>query len=411
MNLPVKQKKNTILILAITAIVLGALVAWATGLLPLPGRTTKAPPAPAAAPPAAPVSVAPALEELVTEWDDFSGRVRAIDRVEIRPQVSGIIVAVHFANGQLVKKGDLLFTIDPRPFQAESARAEAVLAGTQARVVLAQNNLDRSNRLLATHAIARNEHDQEDDALLEANANLKAAQAAVQTAQLNVEYTAIQAPVSGRVSRAEITVGNLVGAGVTAPLLTTIVSVSPVYVEFETDEQTYLKYSANGAQGNSGIDRIPVWMGLANEDGYPHQGRLESIDNQLDTTSGTIRMRAIFDNATGALTPGLYAKVRAGGSAAETAVLVDDRAVGTDQDKKYVMVVSPDNKVAYRGVTLGPIVNGLRIVRSGLAKGERIVVNGLQRVKPSEVIAPVEVSMNRDAGTVTGGKLAAVNAR
>jgi multidrug efflux system membrane fusion protein len=319
--------------------------------------------------------------------------------VEIRPQVSGIIEEVHFADGQMVKKGDLLFTIDPRPFQAELARTQAVLAGAQAHVALAKSNLERSNHLIATHAIAQIDLDSNNDALLEANASVQAAQAAVQTAQLNLDYTAITSPVTGRVSRAEITVGNLVGDGATAPVLTTVVSVSPVYVEFEIDEQTFLKYAANGAGGNTGIEHIPVVMGLANEENFPHQGHLESIDNQLDTSSGTIRVRAVFDNSNGELTPGLYANVRTGGSAAQTAILVDDRAVGTDQDKKFVMVVDADNKVTYRGVTLGPMADGLRIIRSGLTKGERIVVDGLQRVQPDEIVSPTLVTMGGDRTT------------
>ena len=393
-----KTKSGLYIGLIILAIGGGAFALWATGFVALPGSAAKSPVAAAAPPPAA-VSVAPALEKTVTEWDEFSGRVQAIDRVEIRPQVSGVIEEVHFSDGQLVKKGDLLFTIDPRPFRAELARTEAVLAGAQARVALAQTNLNRSNRLIATHAISQSDLDSNNDALLEANASLQAAQAAVQTAQLNLNYTAITSPVTGRVSRAEITVGNWVGTAVTAPVLTTVVSVSPVYVEFEVDEQTFLKYAANGASGNSGVDHIPVSMGLANEDGYPRQGHLDSIDNQLDTSSGTIRVRAIFDNATGELTPGLYAKIRTGGSAAESAILVDDKAVGTDQDKKYVMVVDSSNKATYRNVKLGPMVDGLRIVRSGLAKGEHIVVNGLQRVQPNQIVAPTEVTMDRDSAT------------
>jgi multidrug efflux system membrane fusion protein len=385
------MKKSLIFFIIVLVIAGAGFGLWKAGVMP--NFSAKAPAAPA--PPPASVSVAPAVEKTVTEWDEFSGRVQAIDRVEVRPQVAGIIEDVDFADGQLVKKGDPLFTIDPRPFEAELARAKAVLAGAQARVALAQTNLNRSNRLIATHAIAQSDLDQNNDAMLEANASVEAAEAAVQAAQLNLNYTAITAPVTGRVSRAEITVGNWIGTGVTAPVLTTVVSVSPVYVEFEVDEQTYLKYSENGASGNSGIDHIPVSMGLANEDGYPHQGRLESIDNQLDTSSGTIRMRAIFDNASGELTPGLYAKIRTGGSAAETAILVDDRAVGTDQDKKFVMVVDANNKATYRTVVLGPMVDGLRIVRSGLAKGEHIVVNGLQRVQPNAIVAPVEVTMDR----------------
>jgi multidrug efflux system membrane fusion protein len=342
------MKKSTLLVfLSLLVLVAVGVALWATGVVPLPGlgATASATTAPATPPPV-PVSVASALERSVTEWDEFSGRVRAIDRVEIRPQVSGVIESVHFQDGQLVKKGDALFTIDPRPFEAELARTQALLASAQARVAFAQANQDRNTRLIASHAIAQSDLDQTNDAILEAKASVLSAQAAVQTAQLNLNYTAITAPVDGRVSRAEITAGNWVGTGLTAPVLTTVVSVSPVYVEFEIDEQTFLKYADNGVAGNTGIEHIPVSMELANETDFPHQGRLESVDNQLDTSSGTIRVRAIFDNAHGELTPGLYAKIRTGGAAAETAVLVDDRAVGTDQDKKYVMVVDADNKAS-----------------------------------------------------------------
>jgi multidrug efflux system membrane fusion protein len=379
-------------IILIAAALMGGGLLWATGLFSTNNPSAKAT---AAAPPPVPVSVATVIDKSVTEWDEFSGRVQPVDRVEIRPQVSGLIVAVHFDEGQMVKKGDPLFTIDPRPFQAELTRAQAALEGAQAKLILAQANLIRSKELFDTHTVARSELDQNNDAYMEADANLKSAQATLQAAQINLDYTAIASPVTGRVSRAEITVGNLVEAGANAPLLTTVVSVSPVYVEFEIDEQTYLKYLANGAEGNSGLDHIPVSMELADEEGYPRRGRLKSIDNRLDTTSGTIRVRAVFDNSTGDLTPGLYAKVRTAGSAAETAVLVDDRAVGTDQDKKYVMVVDAANRVNYRAVTLGPVVNGLRIVRSGLQKGERIVIDGLQSVRPGQVIVPENVAMER----------------
>lgn len=304
-----------------------------------------------------------------------------------------MIVAVHFEEGQLVKQGDPLFTIDPLPYQAELDRAEAVQAGAQAQLALAQTALDRSRRLIENHSIAQSELDQSNANLLEATATLKAADAAVQTAKLNLGYTEITAPVSGRVSRAEITVGNLVGAGVTAPVLTTVVSVSPVYVEFDIDEQTFLRYTANGAAGNMGLEHIPVAVGLANEEGYPREAHLKSIDNHLDTTSGTIRVRAIVDNAKGELTPGVFARVRTGGSASTAAILIDDRAIGTDQDKKYVLVVDGANKVAYREVKLGPIFNGLRVIRSGLQKGEHIVVNGLQHVQPGDVVAPTAVAM------------------
>jgi multidrug efflux system membrane fusion protein len=356
--------------------------------------------APEGAPPPAAVSVATVQQLPVTEWDEFSGRVQAVDQVEVRPRVSGMIVAVHFDEGQLVKQGDPLFSIDPLPFQAELARAQAAQAAAQAQLALAQTDSDRNHRLIENHSIAQSELDQSNANLLEATANLKAADAAVQTAELNLGYCEITAPVTGRVSRAEITVGNLVGAGVTAPVLTTVVSVSPMYVEFDIDEQTFLRYAANGASGNTGIDHIPVSIGLANEEGYPREAHLKSIDNHLDTTSGTIRVRAVVDNASGELTPGMFARVRTGGSVATNAILIDDRAVGTDQDKKYVLVVDGANKVAYREVKLGPIVNGLRVVRSGLQSGEHIVVNGLQHVQPGAVVVPTAVAMDSSQRTM-----------
>jgi len=340
------------------------------------------------APAATPVTVAAVLEKSVTEWDDFSGRVEAIEYVEIRPRVTGTIDAIHFKEGQLVKRGDLLFSIDPRPFQAELARAEADKAKAQATVEFSKTELERTRRLTDEHAVAQRELDQRNNALLEAAAQLKAAEAAVLTARLNLQYSSITAPVNGRVSRAEITVGNLVGAGVSAPALTTLVSVSPVYVTFEIDEQTYQQYAARGAAGNSNIANIPVSIGLANEEGYPHKGHIQAFDNRMDTASGTIRTRAVFDNASGLLTPGMYARVRTGGGGEKTAILIDDKAIGTDQDKKYVMVVGNDNKAVYREIKIGPMVDGLRIVRSGLQKDERIIVNGLQRVRPNDTVAP-----------------------
>jgi multidrug efflux system membrane fusion protein len=348
----------------------------------------------AAAPTATPVSVAAVLERSVTEWDDFSGRVEAVDQVEVRPRISGTIDAVHFQEGQLVKKGDRLFTIDPRPYKAELARAEAARAGAQARLSLAKTELERTRKLLEERAVAQRELDTRENAFQEADADLKAADAAVQTARLNLQYTEISAPIAGRVSRAEITVGNLVATGPTAPVLTRVVSVSPMYVNFEIDEPTYIRYSSTGAVGNSGVNRIPVQMGLTSETGYPREGHIKSFDNRLDNGSGTIRVRAVFDNENGALTPGMFARVRTGTAHAENALLVDDRAIGTDQDKKYVMVVGADNKAVYRPVTLGPIVDGLRIVRSGVKKDERIVVDGLQRIRPNDTVAPETVAMD-----------------
>lgn len=353
---------------------------------------------PAAAPAGAPVTVAKVLDRSIIEWDDFSGRVEAMEHVAIRPRVSGTIDAVHFQDGQLVKKGDLLFTIDPRPYKAELARAEASQAGARARLTLARTELDRTRRLLEERAVARRELDQRENALREADANVKAANADVLSARLNLQYTAITAPVAGRVSRAEITVGNLVETGPNAPTLTTLVSVSPVYVNFEIDEPTYIRYADNGNVGSDAVKRMPVAIGLTNEEGYPREGHIKAFDNQVDTASGTIRVRAVFDNKDGTLTPGMYARVRTGDANAKHALLIDDKAVGTDQDKKYVMVVGADNKAVYRAVTLGPIVDGLRVIRSGLKKDETIVVNGLQRIRPNDVVAPQVVAM--DANTI-----------
>lgn len=348
----------------------------------------------AAVPAGTPVTVAKVLDRSIIEWDDFSGRVEAMEHVAIRPRVSGTIDAVHFQDGQLVKKGDLLFTIDPRPYKAELARAEASQAGASARLTLAKTELDRTRRLLEERAVARRELDQRENALREADASLKATNADVLSARLNLQYTAITAPVSGRVSRAEITVGNLVETGPNAPTLTTLVSVSPVYVNFEVDEPTYIRYADNGNVGNDGVKRMPVAIGLTNEEGYPREGHIRAFDNQIDTASGTIRVRAVFENKDGTLTPGMYARVRTGDANAKNALLIDDKAVGTDQDKKYVMVVGVDNKAAYRAVTLGPMVDGLRVIRSGLKQDETIVVNGLQRIRPNDVVVPQVVAMD-----------------
>jgi multidrug efflux system membrane fusion protein len=377
-------------------------IAIALGLLVLAGAAgvslTSQASRPSGPPPGpAPVTVAAAVERTVTEWDEFSGRIQAVEHVEIRPRVAGTIDAIHFHEGQLVRAGDPLFTLDPRPYEADRARAQAALAGALARRDLALTELARARRLIDEHAIAQREFDQSEDALHEAQANVAAQQAALQSAELNLQYTAIRSPVTGRISRAEITLGNLVGSGPTAPVLTTVVSVSPVYLSFDMDEQTYQRYAAQGFAGNSGVARITVAAGLSGEDGYPHSGHIQSIDNQMDTASGTIRVRAVLDNAKGALTPGEFARVRIGGTPDARRVLIDDRAVGTDQDKKFVMVVDADNRAAYRNITLGPMVDGLRIVRSGLQKDERIVVSGLQRVRPNDVVAPTVARMGSSA--------------
>ena len=333
--------------------------------------------------PAAPVDVAPAISRPIVDWQRYSGRLEAIDRVDIRPLVSGTLTQVHFKDGALVKKGDLLFTIDPRPYEAEVERAEAAAAYTA-------SDLARAKRLLAENAIARRDYDQKES-------DARAAAAALKTARINLGYTRIVAPIDGRVSRAEVTEGNVVSAGASSAVLTTIVSVARMYASFNVDEQTFLHYvDRSRAQGAA----VQVQMGLADEEGYPREGTVASVDNRLDPTSGTIRVRAVFDNRDGLMLPGLYARVRLGGSAPHDAVLVDEKAIGTDQDKRYVLVLDKANHADYRAVQLGASVGTLRVVTHGLAAGERIVVGGLQRVRPGDVVAPNLVSMDGQAAPV-----------
>ncbi|CAM2150539.1 MULTISPECIES: efflux RND transporter periplasmic adaptor subunit [Paraburkholderia] len=346
----------------------------------------------AEAPPAPEVDVAAVAQRTITDWQSYSGRLAAVEKVDIRPQVSGTIVSVNFRDGALVKKGDTLFVIDPRPYQAAVDQAAAQLAAAQARTGYAQSDWERAQRLIGDNAIAKRDYDEKQNAAREASANLKAAQAALEAAQINLGYTRIVAPVAGRVSRAEITVGNVVSAGASAAPLTTLVSVSPIYAEFDADEQTYLDYISRMKDGS----KVPVELGLANETGYSRSGTIESVDNRLDTSSGTIRVRARFDNADGALVPGLYARIKVSGSAPHPALLVDEAAIGTDQDKKYVYVVDGTGKVAYRTVQIAGQQGNLRVIVDGLKAGEHVVVNGTQRVRPGEAVRSHMVPMNGD---------------
>jgi len=387
-----KPRKRKYAVLGAALVLIGA-----ASLVAFHGRGDSPVNAAVAAASAAPpteVDVAAVIAKSITDYQSYSGRLEAIDKVEIRPLVPGTIVAVHFKDGAMVKKGDPLFTIDPRPYVAEVDRASAQLAAAQARNGYTSTDAARADRLLADNAIAKRDYDQAQNAAREAQANLKGAQAALETARINLGYTNIVAPVSGRVSRAEMTVGNIVSTGSSAPLLTTLVSVSPIYASFDVDEQTYLRYLSRDSRTS-----VPVSLGLANEDGYSRDGKVDSVDNRLDTGSGTIRVRARFDNGDGALLPGLYARVKVGGGAPHAAVLVDDAAIGTDQDKKFVMIVDKDNRAQYREVTLGTQSEGLRVIVKGLQPGERIVVNGLQRVRPNDVIKPNAVAMSSTSPT------------
>jgi multidrug efflux system membrane fusion protein len=344
---------------------------------------TSAQPAP---PPPPRVTVASVIEREVTEWDEFTGRLQAVDSVEVRPRVSGLVSAVRFDEGAIVRQGDLLFQIDPRPFQAEVDRLRAELDRTRATTQRAASELQTAERLRAENAIAKEEHDRRAAFARESTAQSAAVEAALRAAELNLEFTQVTSPISGRVGRAIVTEGNLVSSGPgEATLLTTVVSLDPVYAYFDADEQIFLKYSRHGARSS----QRRIRMALANDEGFPRVGRMDFLDNQLDGATGTIRGRAVFRNSDGQLTPGLFVRLRLAGTGSHRGLLIQDRAVGTDLSKKFVYVVGPKNEIEYRTVTLGPLVDGLRVVRSGLEAGESVVINGLQRVRPGVQVTPV----------------------
>jgi multidrug efflux system membrane fusion protein len=340
-------------------------------------------------PPAAQVTVAEVIHRPLRDWSEFTGRLEAVQSVEIRPRVSGYIDRIGFEEGVRVKKGQILFRIDPRPFRAEADRQLAARTRALSELDLAKANHARAQRLIGENAISREEFERLSSADAVAASDLAAANAALSAAKLNLEFTEVRAPIDGRVSRALITQGNLVSSD---SLLTTIVSDDPVYASFDADEQTFLRYSRNAANRTAGED--PVYMGLTDEKDFPHRGRLNFVDNQVDRKTGTIRTRAVFANPDGIYTPGLFVRIRLVGRDTRDAVLIDDRAVGTDLGKKFVFVLKHDNTVDYRGVTLGPDVDGLRVVDSGLGAGEVIVINGLQRVRPGASVSATKVVMD-----------------
>lgn len=368
-----------------------ALLAWPSS------QALATDPAPAAAAQqGTPVSVAVLKARQTMDWNEFSGRLQAVERVDVRSRVAGAVQKVHFREGALVSQGDLLVTIDPAPFEAELAHAQSLMAASEARVLLTKSDLERGKQLVDSRVVSIRDLDQRINASKEAEANLRAAQAAVQTAQLNLDYTQVRAPVDGRVGRSEITVGNLVAAGPTSPVLTTLVSVDPIYVGFDADEEAVgLALASLDAKTHepSIIDRIPVEISTATTGGNPVRGHLQLVDNQVDTSTGTFRLRAVFDNPNGRLIPGQFARVKMGRAKEASALVINERAIGTDQDKKFVFVVDDESKAAYREVKLGANADGLRVVASGLKEGERIVVNGLQRVRPGALLAPEIVPM------------------
>ena len=393
MNKNILRQRPLMLAVATVVAALAGIPAVIFGLHSTAAVATTAP----AAPQAMPASVATVVQSDVSAWDEFSGRLEAIERVEVRSRAAGTVQAVHFREGALVKAGDLLVTIDPAPYAAEAERAQAQAAAAQARLTLAKSEHERAQRLWEERAIAQRELDERANGYHEAQANLAAAQASLRSAQLNLGYTQVRAPISGCIGRIEVTAGNLVAAGPSAPVLTTLVSVSPIYASFDADEQLVtraLKDLPGGSSARAHIERIPVRMGTAGSTDTPYQGDLKLVDNQVDAKSGTVRVRAVFDNKDGALMLGQFARLQMGQAKTGSALLINERAVGTDQNKRFVMVVGVDNKAEYREVTLGASVNGLRVVTSGLQPGERIVVNGLHRVRPGALLAPQTVAMD-----------------
>jgi len=338
-----------------------------------------------AAPPAPAVSVAEVVAKPLRDFEEFTGRLEPVTTVQIQARVSGFIESAQFAEGAQVKKGQVLFRIDPRPYQAEVDRLAAQLKRAHSQAALAEQNHERGKQLIAKHVIAQQDFDQLATTATSSGDDIGAAAAALEAARLNLEFTQVRSPIDGRASRMLITPGNLV---TTTSVLTTVVSDNPVYTYFDVDEATYLRFAHGATKAES-----PVYMGLVDEQGYPHEGRLDFVDNQVDPNSGTIRARGVFDNQDGHFTPGLFARIKLVGGAPRDSILIDERAVGTDLGKKFVLALKKDNTLEYRPVTLGANIGGLRVVNDGLAAGDVIVVNGLQHVRPGAAVTPARVTM------------------
>ena len=346
----------------------------------------------ASAPPPPEVDAAQVVVKPVRQWDEFSGRIAATDAVDVRARVSGYIDRIAFKEGNEVKAGDLLFVIDPRPYRAAYDSAVAQLAGARAAEQLAQEQEKRAQDLIAAKAISREEFDTRRAGSTQSNADVRAAEAAVATAKLNLDFTEVRSPIAGRVSRAMLTLGNLAQAD--QSVLTSVVSQDPVYVYFQPDEQTFLRYAELARKGERAKSANPVRVGLATDKDYPYTGTMNFINNQVDPATGTINLRAVVPNPDRIFTPGLYARVQLEGSADLTAILIDDKAVMTDQDHKYVYVVGPENKAVRKDVTLGGFADELRIVRSGLDANDKVIVAGLQKVfAPNTSVKPKIVAM------------------
>jgi len=361
-------------------------------------------------PPPPSVSAAPVLVKQVSQWDDFSGRVEAVESVELRPRVSGYIDKVNYVEGQEVKKGDVLFTIDARSYRAELDRATAELNRARTQAQVSRSEADRARRLSDQQAISTETWEQRRAVSEQALAQVQAAQAAVDAARLNMEFTQVRAPINGRAGRAMVTAGNLVTAGDSASVLTTLVSLDKVHVYFDADEGTFLRYAQMARKGERPSERdseLPVKVGLSGENGFPHEGKVDFLDNQVTRSTGTIRVRALLDNADRAFTPGLFARVQLLGSGQFQAMLIDEKAVLTDQDRKFVYVVDKDNKAQRRDIELGRNADGLRIVEQGLKAGDRVIIDGVQKVfMPGMPVQAKAVAMQPVAAPVAAPAVA-----
>lgn len=363
------------------AFLLAGLIAW-----PFAALAQQQPPQ------APPVTVAQPLERKITEWDEFTGRFEAVDVVEIRARVSGYLTEIHFTDGQFVKSGDLLFVIDPRPFERTVDRLRAELASARARLEFTQKDLERARPLVKNENISEQVFQQRQRDLGEAEATVKASEASLASAELDVEFTRVMAPISGQISRKLVSVGNYVtGASTTSSLLTTIVSQSPIHFYFDVSEADYLKYvrmAATGGRPNYQSNPSPVMLALQDEKTYTHRGQLDFIDNRIDQSTGSLRGRAVLENPNGLFTPGLFGRIRIAGSPEYSALMLPDEAILSDQTNRYVFAVGDDGSLTYKPVVLGPMVDGLRVVRSGLAQSDWVITNGTQRVRPGGKVTP-----------------------
>ena len=355
----------------------------------------------ASAPPALPVTVAHPTQRTVTDWDEFTGRFNAVEQVDVRARVTGFVMSVDFKDGVIVKKGDLLYTIDPRQYEAAAEQAQGQLDDAKAKVDLAQKELERATTLIKTQAISENIVDQRNQALAGAQAAQLQADGALKQAKLNVEYTKVVAPITGRVSRHLVSVGNLVqGSESGATLLTSIVSLDPIHVYFDVDERIYQRNSRLWFEGKRPSSRDtpnPVQITLTGETKPSHDGKMDFLDNRFDVGTGTLRERAIVDNHDLSILPGQFARVRVIASAPYEGLLISDAAVASDQSRKIVFVVNADNVVEARPVTLGPLDDGLRVIKEGLKADDRVIVDGLQRARIGAKVAPHEAKASGSA--------------